>query len=75
MDNAIGKVPEKVDNTLNIQDIVIIKQFIEKGFREKTFSPSEQVVIDKVHKKLTYLINDIITKHKTTTGKITTEGN
>jgi len=48
--------------SLNFQDLVILKQFIEKGFRENLFNNHEKEGTLIVHKKLSNIINQVITK-------------
>lgn len=43
-------------NVLNFQDIIILKQYIEKGFRENFFITQEIGAIKLIHDKLSNII-------------------
>jgi len=49
-------------DALNFQDLVILKQFIEKGFRENLFNNHEKEGSLIIHKKLSNIINQVIIK-------------
>ena len=51
-------------NTLNFQDLVILKQFIEKGFRENFFSQQEQQGASMELKKLQNIIQQVMDRNK-----------
>ncbi len=56
-------------NTLDFQDLVILKQFLEKGFRENLFSQQEIHGAKHEHSKLVKIISDVLEKHKSTAVK------
>ena len=56
-------------SSLNFQDLVILKQFIEKGFRENMFNNHEKKGVSILHEKLGNTINHIITKANESNAK------
>lgn len=48
---------------LDFEDLVILKQFLEKGFRKKIFEQNEIEWANKEHAKLTRIIQYTISKH------------
>jgi len=60
---------DKIPNTstiseLSLQDIIILKRFIEKGSREKIFIQQEQHVATCIQKKLELIINNFLKKQQ-----------
>lgn len=51
-------------NSLNFQDLVILKQFLEKGFRQNFFNVQEINGARLEHLKLSNIIQDIIKKNQ-----------
>ena len=51
-------------NTLTFQDLVILKQFLEKGFRENFFSQQELNGAKHEHTKLSNIIQEVLAKNK-----------
>jgi len=51
-------------STINFQDLVILKQFLEKGFRENFFNKQEIGGARMEHAKLTIIISHILEKNK-----------
>jgi hypothetical protein len=58
-------------NSLNFQDLCILRRFIEKAQRESLFTLDEQPTSDILHKKLCNIINEVIEKSKTATSEQT----
>ena len=58
---------ENIDN-LNFKDLMILKQILEKGFREKFFSEQEIKIAEYEHKKLSIIIDNFLelSKNKST---------
>jgi hypothetical protein len=58
----INKMSKDDDPTHNLyfQDIVVIKHFIEKAFREKFFHDQEIKGMEKIHQKLENIIGQAI---------------
>lgn len=56
-------------SSLNFQDLVILKQFIEKGFRENMFNNHEKKGVSIILEKLGNTINHIITKANESNSK------
>lgn len=51
------------DYDINVKDLVIIKQFIEKGRREELFNEQERVHVNSVYDKLNYIIQKVTQKY------------
>lgn len=49
---------------LGLRDLVIIKSFIEKGFRENLFNQQEIQVVEQVYEKLVIILEDAKEFHK-----------
>lgn len=64
MDGPKGNVPDNDMHSLYFQDLVILRQFIEKGFRENLFTPDEEVAAEKLRKKLCQIITDVMEREK-----------
>ena len=47
-------------NGLSLQDLMVLKQFLEKGFREEFFSEPEKQGLLILHQKLGNIITDVI---------------
>ena len=58
---------ENIDS-LNFKDLMILKQILEKGFREKFFSEQEIKTAEYEHKKLSIIIDNFLelAKNKST---------
>lgn len=58
---------ENTDN-LNFKDLLILKQMLEKGFRENFFSNQEIKTVEYEHKKLSIIIDNFLelAKNKST---------
>ncbi len=52
--------PETDMNNLTIRDIYIIKQFLEKGTRNKLFSEQEQFTVNVIHTKVENIIQEAL---------------
>jgi len=57
----------KLENTnkvtsISLQDLVIIKRFLEKGVRCELFLQEELNTVNVIHKKLDTIINELIKK-------------
>jgi hypothetical protein len=52
------------DILLNFQDLVAIKNFLEKGFREKFFTYQELPGATHTHTKLTKIIKHILKENQ-----------
>ena len=60
---------DKIQNTstiseLSLQDIIILKRFLEKGSREKIFIQQEQHIATCIQKKLGLVINKFLKKQQ-----------
>jgi len=53
----------KDDRTLFFKDLVILKQFIEKGNRENFFNSQEKNYANILHNKLKNIISDFMDKN------------
>lgn len=53
-------------NSLNFQDLCILRRFIEKAQRESLFTTEEQPTANILHTKLCNIINEVIERSKTT---------
>lgn len=51
-------------SAINFQDLVILKQFLEKGFRENFFNSQEMGGAKMEHSKLTNIISQVLEKNK-----------
>ena len=54
---------ENNSNTLSFKDIIIIKQFIEKGLRENFFSEQENDIMMVQQQKLSNIVQEFIKNH------------
>lgn len=50
---------ENTDN-LNFKDLMVLKQMLEKGFRENFFSEQEIKIAEYEHKKLSIIIDNFL---------------
>ena len=55
---------EETDGTLTFQDLVILKQFLEKGFRQNFFSQQEIPGAKHEHTKLSNIIQQVLNRNK-----------
>ena len=49
-------------STINIKDLIVIKRFMEKGFRENLYVDTELDTVRVVYVKLTNLIDEFLSK-------------
>jgi len=61
--NPTNQSPVSQDNTLTFQDLVILKQFLEKGFRENFFNNQEKGGAVHLQTKLSNIIQEVLARN------------
>lgn len=56
--------PQTEQSSLTLTDIVVLRQFIEKGFRENLFLLQEQEAVNIIRIKLNNIIQDVLNRSK-----------
>lgn len=56
--------PQTEQSSLTLTDIVVLRQFIEKGFRENLFLLQEQEAVNRIRIKLNNIIQDVLNRSK-----------
>ena len=59
----MSKSDDNNNKTLNLQDLIILKQFLEKGFRENFFTKQENAGAKHEHNKLNNIIREVLVKN------------
>lgn len=60
MNNGPSEKITKLVTELSLQDIIILKRFLDKGSRENLFIPQELHAVISIQKKLELIINKFL---------------
>lgn len=64
MDGPQSSLKTENMHSLYFQDLVVLRQFLEKGFRQNFFQNNEEKAANDLHKKINNIICDIMAEKK-----------